>query len=116
VFVQQKVRRTLAIQLDAASVVPLDNSLKLLAICQDDDHRRLALHLFGKIKLFRIRLFGRSGLFSGWPLRILFAFHGSDPVLVKWKIGAGHDALLEGSKMKHFGVRRLLPAPGYVNQ
>jgi acyl-CoA hydrolase len=57
-LVDQQVRRAVAVELEAALVVPLDDAVKFLTVLENDDHRRLALHLLYVIKVLGVGLFG----------------------------------------------------------
>src|SRR5207245_4512538 len=56
VLQDQEVRLTSPIHLDAVFVVPFDDALNNFAVLQNDDHRRLVLHLFYIIKVLSVGL------------------------------------------------------------
>src|SRR5436305_13843729 len=58
-FENQKVRRRPAIDLDRASIIPLDSSFDLFTIPEDDDHQRVRVNLFLVVEDFRVRLIRR---------------------------------------------------------
>ncbi len=62
VLKNQKVRARVAVHFDAVLVVPFDNSVKLLPILQDHNHRCLVLHLLEIVKAFGIGLLLWCGL------------------------------------------------------
>ena len=59
-FEQEQVGRCLAIDLERALVVPLDCPFYLLAVKQDDDHRRMRVNLLFVVEDFRV------GFIRGW--------------------------------------------------
>src|SRR5579864_7073242 len=61
-LVNHQVGRTVAVDLEAALVVPLNDAADFFAIAEHDDHRRPRLHLFLIIKILGVSLLGRRRL------------------------------------------------------
>ena len=62
-LVNQQVRAAEARQLDAVAVVPFHGAVQFFAVGQHHGHRRARLHLLHPIKILRVGLLGRRGLF-----------------------------------------------------
>ena len=72
-FVDQKIGSVIPVNLYAIPVVPFNDAMNLLAICQKDHHRSLVVHLPNEIIVFSICLIRRSRFFAPfWFCRILF--------------------------------------------
>src|SRR5215472_2456221 len=59
----EQIRRTFAIDLQTAFVIPLDDAFNEFSILQDEYHWRLGLHLLHVIEIFCVGLIGWSGFF-----------------------------------------------------
>src|ERR1019366_9071250 len=62
-LVEQQVGLARAVHLQAAPVVAFDGSVKRFSIAQHEDHGGLGLHLLHVVKILRIGLIRRNGLF-----------------------------------------------------
>jgi hypothetical protein len=59
-LVHEQVGRAFAIDLQAVAVVPLDVPPQLIAVVEDDDHRRAVVHLLDVVEGLGARVLGRN--------------------------------------------------------
>lgn len=81
-FVDQQIGLTGAVDLDAGAVVPIDATLNLLAIFQNDNHGRTRLHLFLEIERLGM------GLLKGTVGAFRQSMLGTGEMMVGAAIGA----------------------------
>lgn len=70
-FEHEQIRRSLAIDLQRSTIVPLDRSFNLFTIKQNDDHHGVSVDLFLVIENLRIGFVGRWNSLLNLNWRVL---------------------------------------------
>src|SRR5690242_8920549 len=63
-LINHQIRATVASELDAVAVVPLDDAAKNFAVVENDSDRRASLHLLYVVKILCVSLFRRGGFLA----------------------------------------------------
>src|SRR5262249_36479573 len=84
-FVDHQVGRAAPVNLDAIAVVPLDETVNLLAVPENHHHRRLPLHLLLIVEIFGVGSFRRRYFLAaatGGAFGTVATFHGGLGVIM----------------------------------